>query len=395
MFGGKGKFVSFYSSGDELFDVMCQLESTMKIQSFFVADENFLLHRRRALRLLELMEKHDKAWSLYTFSSANVVQSYTMDQLVRLGITWVWMGLEGEQSQYAKLRNIDTFALVRKLQSHGIHVMGSTIIGMEDHTPENMDAVVDYAARHNSDFHQFMLYTPVAGTPLHAELTESGLMKEEGEFHPGDIHGQSIFNYRHPHIHGGQEAEFMLRAFQRDFERNGPSVMRMVRTKLAGWRRYKNHPDPRIRRRAAWLVENLATTHAASVWAARMYYRKSPRIYRELSEIQRELYREFGLKARASAAIGGPYVLWNILREERRLANGWTYEPPTIYETNCPGDGQEDGSDGPTLCRYVASKSETPDFQQDNFDTDHGVRKPRAIADRSEVRRESRASLTS
>src|SRR5262245_60712059 len=52
MFGGKGKFENFYHTGDELFDVMCQLEREMSVQSFFVADENFLLHRRRALRLL-------------------------------------------------------------------------------------------------------------------------------------------------------------------------------------------------------------------------------------------------------------------------------------------------------------------------------------------------------
>ena len=44
MFGGKGKFVNFYETGDELFDIMCQLEKTMRVQSFFMMDENFLSH---------------------------------------------------------------------------------------------------------------------------------------------------------------------------------------------------------------------------------------------------------------------------------------------------------------------------------------------------------------
>ena len=150
MFGGKGKFVNFYETGDELFDVMCQLEQSMQVKSFFVMDENFLLHRRRALRLLELMEEHDKSWALYVFSSANVLRSYTIEQLVSLGISWVWMGLEGKDSQYGKLRGTDTFALVRELQSHGIRVLGSTIIGLEDHTPENIDEAIDLRrpARH-------------------------------------------------------------------------------------------------------------------------------------------------------------------------------------------------------------------------------------------------------
>ena len=88
MFGGKGKFINFYETGDELFHVMCGLEEAMGIRAFFVMDENFLLHRKRALRLLELITKHDKSWSLYVFSSARVVQTYTIEQLVRLGISW-------------------------------------------------------------------------------------------------------------------------------------------------------------------------------------------------------------------------------------------------------------------------------------------------------------------
>ena len=136
MFGGKGHFYNFYETGDDLFDVMCQLESGMRARSFFVMDENFLLGRKRALRLLELMEEYDKAWSLYVFTSANVLRSYTYDQLIRLGISWVWIGIEGCNSQYVKLQGIDTFQLVGELQSHGIRVLGSTIIGLENHTPE-------------------------------------------------------------------------------------------------------------------------------------------------------------------------------------------------------------------------------------------------------------------
>ena len=332
MFGGKGNSVNFYKTGDDLFDVMCKLEESMRIQSFFVMDENFLLHRKRALRLLELMEEHNKAWSLYVFSSANVLRSYTIEQLVGLGISWVWMGLEGENSQYAKLRNIDTLTVVRELQSHGIHVLGSTIIGLENHTPENIDGIIDYAIKHDTDFHQFMLYTPVAGTPLHTEMTSQGRMKPD--VHPGDIHGQSIFNYQHPHIKDGEETEFLASAFQRDFDVNGPSVARIVRTTLAGWKRHKNHPDPRVRRRMAWSVNEMATTYAAVMWATTRYFRQTPHIYAKMSLILDELYQVFGMKARISAAIGGRYVLRKLRQEQRRLADGWTYEPPTFYETN-------------------------------------------------------------
>ena len=157
-------------------DVMADLEEKLKVSSFFILDENFLLHSKRALSLLEQMKKNNKSWALYVFSSARVLRSYTIEQLVELGISWVWMGLEGEQSQYAKLTGIETRALVADLQEHGIRVLGSSIIGLEEHTPENIDEVIDYAVSHSVDFHQFMLYTANHGTPLHAQLKEKGAL---------------------------------------------------------------------------------------------------------------------------------------------------------------------------------------------------------------------------
>ncbi|MBN1590571.1 MAG: cobalamin-dependent protein, partial [Pirellulales bacterium] len=334
MFGGKGKFINFYETGDELFHVMCQMEKEMHACSFFMMDENFLLHQGRARRLLELMRQHDKSWSLDVFSSANVLSKYTMDELLGLGISWVWMGLEGEDSQYTKLHGINVHQLVKKLQANGIRVLGSTIIGLENHTPENIDDVIDYAVSYETDFHQFMLYTPIHGTPLHAELTAKGVMKDESEFVQGDIHGQLMFNYRHPHIKNGQEGEFMIRAFDRDFEINGPSTVRIIRTTLAGWKHHKNHPDPRVRRRIAWDARELGTTFSALLGAARRYYRDDPPMRAKMDELLSELCAEFGWKSRLYATIGAWWVFPKIRREEKRLAEGWTYEPPTFYERN-------------------------------------------------------------
>ncbi|MFQ5411984.1 MAG: B12-binding domain-containing radical SAM protein, partial [Phycisphaerae bacterium] len=336
MFGGKGHCVHFYETGDELFEVMCGLERDMRVRSFFIMDENFLLHRKRALRLLELMSQHDKSWALYVFSSANVLRLYTMEQLVGLGISWVWMGLEGKDSQYAKLNGSDTHDLVRTLQSHGIRVLGSTIIGLEEHTPENIDAAIDYAISHDTDFHQFMLYTPIPGTPLHAEHQAAGTLQGPGEVSDADTHGQSRFNYRHAHIKNGQETAFLLRAFRRDFEVNGPSLIRLTRTMLRGWQRYKNHPNRAVRERFAWEARDLAVAYAGALWATRRWFRRNFTLSAKISRILKELYREYGLKSRLAAPIVGRYLRFMMKREDRRLRRGWTYEPPTFCETRRP-----------------------------------------------------------
>jgi radical SAM superfamily enzyme YgiQ (UPF0313 family) len=331
MFGGKGKFVNFYETGQELFQIMEGMERSMSVQSFFVMDENFLLHRKRALELMELMQQHQKSWSLYVFSSGRVLQSYSMEQLLGLGVSWVWMGLEGEDNEYRKLRGVNTLELVREMQANGIRVLGSSIIGLENHTPENIDAAIDYAIRHDTDFHQFMLYTPVAGTPLYDEHRNLGTLYEDMD--EADTHGQFQFNFRHPHISREQSGEILIRAFDRDFEVNGPSVMRIARTLLQGWQRHKNHPDARIRRRIHREAEGLPSVYSSALWATEVYFRdRKPQLARKAAALREKFNREFGLKGRIVAPLGGALVRLLMHREEKRLNSGWTYQPPLFVD---------------------------------------------------------------
>lgn len=334
LFGGKGRFVNFYETGDDLFAAMCDIEKRLKVSSFFIMDENFLLHRSRALKLLELMKENNKTWSLFVFSSARVVRSYTIEQLVRLGVSWVWMGLEGEDCSYSKLNGVDTKGLVQELQSHGIRVLGSTIIGLENHTSENMDEVIDHAISHDTVFHQFMLYTPVPGTPLYEKHLEDGTLIGEDERPAADNHGQYRFNYRHEHIKDGNETEHLRNAFRRDFEVNGPSLARMIRTMLLGWRRYKNHPDPCIRKRFHREMKKLKTTYCAAIWAMKRWYKNDRKMQGKIRSILQDIYEEFGWKARITAPVLGIFAYFAIGREQKRLGTGWTYEPPMFYEKN-------------------------------------------------------------
>ena len=184
---------------------------------------------------------------------------------------------------FSAAERVDFRELVRELQSHGIRVLGSTIVGLEEHTPENIDDAIDYAVSHDTEFHQFMLYMPMPGTPLYAEHKATGTLLDAGEFPEADTHGQYKFNYRHAHIQDGRETEFLLRAFWRDFEVNGPSVVRLARTMLQGWKRYKDHPDRRIRDQFAWYPRGLGTTYAAALWAARHWFRGEPAMAKKIS----------------------------------------------------------------------------------------------------------------
>ena len=330
-FGGKGNFLNFYETGSELFNVMCESEAALDVRSFFVMDENFLLHRKRALELLECLKQHRKSWSLYVFASANAISRYSMEELVELGISWVWMGLESPRSSYGKLRNTDPLHLVEQLQAHGIRVLGSTIIGLEHHTPENIQDEIEHAVSHHTDFHQFMLYTPLPGTVLHEEMGRAGKLLDGVDV--ADIHGQYKFNFEHPAISRDESKSLLDWAFELDYLRNGPSLYRLCKTTYRGWMRYRDHWDARVRDRFHREAKELRRSYAAMLWVMEKYLKKSnPGISIRIRDLRHSLEREFGWIPRVVAHLAGPFVLWAARRENRRLIRGVRFEPPTIVE---------------------------------------------------------------
>jgi hypothetical protein len=58
----------------------------------------------------------------------------------------------------------------------------------------------------------------------------------------------------------------------------------------------------------------------------------NPAVSEKIRELRQEVGREFGLFSRLLTSVLGPVMLWSTRREERRLANGQTYEPRTIVE---------------------------------------------------------------
>jgi len=330
-FGGKGRFVNFYEKGADVFRVMCEAERQLRVRTFFVMDENFLLYKRRALELLDAMKRHGKAWSLFVFASANAIAKYDMRELVELGIAWVWMGFESPRAGYPKLRGADTIALTRELQSHGIRVQGSTIIGLEHQTPANLPGEIDHAVAHHADCHQFMLYTPVPGTPLYADIDAQGRIL--GDVDLADIHGQYKFNFRHAAIARDDSQRWLDRAFECDYAANGPSLYRMMRTMLAGWRRYRDDPDARVRRHVEEDAKKLRRGYGAALWAMERYLRDSNvEISGRIRSLRLDIEREFGGAATAIDRVAGPVLLWAARREALRYPAGRPLEPRTFVD---------------------------------------------------------------
>jgi hypothetical protein len=64
----------------------------------------------------------------------------------------------------------------------------------------------------------------------------------------------------------------------------------------------------------------------------RQFRKVDARVSEQIRALREEFKGESGLVSRLMPAVLGPVLLWSTRREERRLARGTTYEPPTILE---------------------------------------------------------------
>ena len=77
----------------------------------------------------------------------------------------------------------------------------------------------------------------------------------------------------------------------------------------------------------------LRTTYNAALWAMEKRLQETnSHVSGRIRELRREIEHEFGLATRSLRMVVGPLLLWTSKREDRRLAAGKTYEPPTFVE---------------------------------------------------------------
>jgi radical SAM superfamily enzyme YgiQ (UPF0313 family) len=245
-----GSYIPFLKTGREIFDVCCEYEDRLGVTDFGVLDENFLKSRDRALELLDVMERERRFFNFSIFSSAETLSELgDLDLLVRLGVTFVWIGVESKREIYQKNRGVDFHHLVRELRRRGIAVMASAILFLEDHDKKTIWEDIEYASSLNADYLQFMQLGPIPGTALYEHYQATGKLLD-GIPHRSQ-HGQGKIWFRHEHFTPEESRDYLKQAFVHDYRRNGPSMLRAMRTALQGYEYCQTHADPRVRGRAS------------------------------------------------------------------------------------------------------------------------------------------------
>ncbi len=232
----------FLGTGRELFETARRIADRTGTDDFFVMDENFLKDTARAHDLLREMERNRRYFGFQLFSSAEAIRAFGLDNMVRLGVSFVWIGFESatRSGNYAKNEGVDARLLTRELRDRGITVLASGILCAEHHTPANIQAEIDFMVGLEADMVQFMLLTPLPVTALYRDMQQKGLLREELPFE--EWHGQKELSWRHPAFPGDAPARWLEKAFRADHEANSSTMYRVVETAFRGWKRLADLP---------------------------------------------------------------------------------------------------------------------------------------------------------
>ncbi|MCP4645073.1 MAG: radical SAM protein [bacterium] len=249
------RYVPLLKTGKDVFEVCRSSEEAKRIIGFSVMDENFLKQPERARELLAEMEKANKPYVFDLFSSAEVVQQLGVDFLVRLGVRMLWIGVESKANRHEKTKGIDLAGLIRDLQANGIVVQASSILFQDHHDPVTIQEDIDWVIGLGSNLTQFMNYTPYPTTSLYRELDDQGRLND---LHYRHQHGQGRLNFDHPHFPEPKDHVRILRkAFRKKFRTDGPGVLNMALTAIAGYRQARKDLRDRNEQGLAWNPETL------------------------------------------------------------------------------------------------------------------------------------------
>jgi len=244
-----GNYIPYLKTGQDIFNVCCRYEDEKNITDFGVLDENFLKMKDRALELLALMEENHRHFTFAIFSSAETLKEIgDLDILVRLGVTFIWIGVESKKEIYAKNRNIDFFTLIAELKKRGISVLASSILFLEQHDKNTIWEDVEFVTALHPDYLQFSQLGPIPGTKLYDDYEKQGkiIANIPYEFQ----HGQGKIWFHHKYFSRDESKDLLRLAFELDYGRNGASMLRNIKTTFEGYLYCRRHPNDLVRERS-------------------------------------------------------------------------------------------------------------------------------------------------
>ena len=324
-FFGK-RHIRFFQSGEALFreiEKVAERHHTRAVS--LIGDDNFFLDLDRAEALRRCMVRCGRVYRLFVFGSADRVAAFGAEKLAEMGVNLVWIGRESLFSAYPKNRGQNIKALVADLAAYGIKVILSSILLVDGHTRENIEADISDHLACRPTFSQFAFYSPLPGTPLFDRMKAAGRILTAIPYEEWHAFKQPWFV--HPEFDLIAAEKIQQQAYDSDFYALGPSLMRYIRTDFQGWRFLKDAPQAHLAARAVDIAGNMRAYRVLLLAMRRLLPR--PAMRQSAAELLADIESAFGPATafEKTAAIG--VRLFGRFREFRTRLAGDALQPPT------------------------------------------------------------------
>lgn len=148
----------------------------------FFCDDNFTADPRHSKELMREMISRDDI-RIRSWGAQVRVESAFDDELIdlmhRSGCTMVYIGFESVNPEtlkgYNKQQTVeDIREAISRFHDYGIRIHGMFVLGGDADTAETIRETADFAIEAHIDTVQFMILTPMAGTPYYKKVEEEG-----------------------------------------------------------------------------------------------------------------------------------------------------------------------------------------------------------------------------
>jgi haloalkane dehalogenase len=291
----KRKHIKLLPDGRDIYNVIERYRDMDPTLVFLIIDEDFLLNKKRAMQFRDAVVQGGKPLSIFAFSSIKALSQYTVEEILEMGIDGFWIGYEGTRSNYAKQQGRPVEEILTEFREHGITILTSMILGFDYQTPEVVTQEFAGLMKLKPALGQYLIYGPVPGTPFNDRVRRENLLRDEYVQDPELLYRRAdgfVTAMKHPTLSAAEIEGLQRWCFDEDFQRLGPSIFRVLESRLLGYRKLKNSPNPRLRQKAEVYADDLRCAYP--VFLAGRLFGPNPAIRRWIGELEQQLHAEFG-----------------------------------------------------------------------------------------------------
>jgi len=161
-----------------------------------------------------------------------------------------------------------------------------------------------------------MLYTPTPGTVLWDRMKEQGKLKKD--FPWIETHGQSVLNWNHPHLTDEQMESKLDSAFEKDFERLGPSLYRMIKVHRDGYLKTADWDHELVQMRRKKMKKNFLMYIPILQAMYKDLKAMNHKVASDVKALKNSLVKITGLRGRLCSYTLSPYMNLTLKKEKKR-----------------------------------------------------------------------------